>query len=104
MWQRVSTGPLQPRHRWTVTMTAATTTEIFLGVPLAGEDRPTTPLTPRESEVLLKLTSGRTARAIARELGVSERTVRKHLEHVYAKLGVHDRLGAVLLALRTGAL
>ena len=83
-------------------MTAATITPLFLGVPLAGERRPTPPLTPRESEVLLKLTSGRTARAIARELGVSERTVRKHLEHVYEKLGVHDRLGAVLLALRTG--
>ena len=86
-------------------MTAATTTsQILPGVPLAGEGRPTAPLTPRESEVLRKLTSGRTARAIARELGVSERTVRKHLEHVYEKLGVHDRLGAVLLALRTGAL
>ena len=85
-------------------MTPATTTsQILPGVPLAGECRPTAPLTPRESEVMLKLTSGRTARAIARELGVSERTVRKHLEHVYEKLGVHDRLGAVLLALRTGA-
>jgi DNA-binding CsgD family transcriptional regulator len=59
-------------------------------------------LTAREAEVLRCLASGRTARAIGRELGVSELTIRKHLENVYAKLDVHDRLDAVLAAIRTG--
>jgi DNA-binding CsgD family transcriptional regulator len=52
-------------------------------------------LTAREVEVLQSLSAGRTAQAIARRLDVSLGTVRKHLEHVYRKLGVQDRLSAV---------
>ena len=51
-------------------------------------------LTDRENEVLLLVASGRTAARIGRE--ISERTVHKHLENVYLKLGVHDRISAVL--------
>lgn len=57
-----------------------------------------TVLTPREAAVLRLLADGLTAAAIARRLSVSERTIHKHLEHVYAKLSVSDRLSAVLLA------
>jgi DNA-binding CsgD family transcriptional regulator len=53
-------------------------------------------LTDRENEVLLLVASGRTAARIGRELRISERTVHKHLENVYLKLGVHDRISAVL--------
>lgn len=52
-------------------------------------------LTHREVEVLFLLREGLLARAIAGRLGLSERTVHKHLASVYAKLGVHDRLLAV---------
>jgi DNA-binding CsgD family transcriptional regulator len=52
-------------------------------------------LTPREIDVLELLTSGRTAGAIGRRLMIAERTVQKHLQRVYTKLGVADRLGAV---------
>ena len=45
--------------------------------------------------VLCLLAEGLTATAIASRLGCSAGTVRKHLEHAYAKLGVHDRLLAV---------
>ncbi len=38
---------------------------------------------------------GLTNRQIGRELGISEGTVRKHLEHVYARLGVTNRMSAV---------
>jgi DNA-binding CsgD family transcriptional regulator len=55
-------------------------------------------LTAREQQVLAALTDGLTAHAIAHRLGTREATVRKHLEHVYAKLGVNDRLAAVTLA------
>lgn len=52
-------------------------------------------LTSREIEVLRMLSDGLLARTIARRLGVSERTVHKHLGNLYAKLDVHDRLLAV---------
>jgi DNA-binding CsgD family transcriptional regulator len=61
-------------------------------------------LTPRESAVLDLLASGGTARAIARRLAVGERTVQKHLQHVYTKLGVADRLAAVQRAQVLGLL
>lgn len=54
------------------------------------------PLTVREQDVLAHLAGGMTARQIARRLAISDTTVRKHLEHAYAKLGVHDRLTATI--------
>ncbi len=63
---------------------------------LPREPSPAEPLTPREGEVLQLLATGASAAQIARELGVSPATVRKHLEHLYAKLGAHDRMSAVL--------
>jgi DNA-binding CsgD family transcriptional regulator len=59
-------------------------------------------LTPRERSVLALLSQGLTAGAIARRLDIAERTVHKHLERCYAKLGVTDRLSAVLHAQRLG--
>ncbi|MHA6523058.1 helix-turn-helix transcriptional regulator [Tessaracoccus sp. G1721] len=55
-------------------------------------------LTPRERVVLQLLADGLTAQAIANRLAVSSRTVHKHLEHLYRKLGASDRLTAVLRA------
>lgn len=55
-------------------------------------------LTGREQAVLVLLDQGRTAEAIARQLGISPRTVHKHLENLYRKLGVSDRLRAVVVA------
>lgn len=59
-------------------------------------------LTGRETAVLALLAQGLTAVAIAHRLGVSHRTVHKHLEHIYAKLRVGDRLSAVVLAHQMG--
>ena len=61
-------------------------------------------LTDRELAVLHLLVEGCTAVAMAHRLGISVRTVQKHLEHVYRKLGVCDRLRAVLAAQRSGLL
>ena len=55
-------------------------------------------LTPRETEVLSWLAKGKTNRDIADILGLSHRTVNKHLEHVFAKLGVETRAAAAALA------
>jgi DNA-binding CsgD family transcriptional regulator len=49
----------------------------------------------REAEVFLRVIRGMTNREIADQLVVSPRTVEKHLEHVYAKLGVESRHGAI---------
>jgi DNA-binding CsgD family transcriptional regulator len=61
-------------------------------------------LTPRELAVLALLAEGLTAASIGRRLMITERTVHKHLQHSYTKLGVTDRLGAVLRAQRIGLL
>ena len=52
-------------------------------------------LTEREVAILRLVAAGRTNSAIAHELQLSPRTVAKHLEHVYRKLGVSSRAAAV---------
>jgi DNA-binding NarL/FixJ family response regulator len=59
-------------------------------------------LTPREHEVLALVARGMANKRIARELGLSEKTVKAHVGHLLAKLGVADRTQAALLAVRTG--
>ena len=64
------------------------------GVPAVG--KPAGPeLTPREREVLAWLASGKTDRDIGDILAISRRTVHKHLQRVYEKLGVETRTAAV---------
>lgn len=57
-------------------------------------------LTPRETEVLSWVAKGKTNRDVADILGMSPRTVNKHLEHVFEKLGVETRAAATALASR----
>jgi DNA-binding NarL/FixJ family response regulator len=59
-------------------------------------------LTSREREVLALIARGRSNKLIARELGISEKTVKTHVGHVLAKLGVTDRTQAAVIAVRTG--
>ena len=59
-------------------------------------------LTPREREVLALVADGRSNREIARQLHVSEKTVKAHVSAVLAKLGVADRTQAAVLAVRHG--
>jgi DNA-binding CsgD family transcriptional regulator len=63
-----------------------------------GDSRSPIPLTAREREVLRCVSAGATNKEIARQLSVSELTVRKHLENIFAKLGVHTRTAAVAQA------
>lgn len=53
----------------------------------AGRD-----LTARECQIIDLVTTGLTAVAIGHLLGISQRTVSKHIQNAYAKLGIHDRL------------
>lgn len=59
-------------------------------------------LTAREEEVLTLMADGRTNSEIARRLVLSDKTVRNHITNLFAKLGVTDRRGAVLLARDAG--
>ena len=54
-------------------------------------------LTPRETDVLAWVAKGKTNRDIGEILGMSPRTVNKHLEHIYVKLGVETRSAAAAL-------
>jgi DNA-binding NarL/FixJ family response regulator len=58
-------------------------------------------LTAREAEVLLWVGHGKGTRDIADILGLSPRTVQKHLETIYTKLGVENRAAAAAIAIRT---
>lgn len=71
---------------------------------LARLRNPTPTLSARELEVLRLVAGGRTNREVARELFVSEATVKTHLVHVFEKLGVDSRTGAVSRARELGLL
>jgi DNA-binding NarL/FixJ family response regulator len=59
-------------------------------------------LTQRESEILSYVVSGLSNRGIATKLTIGDETVKSHLRSIYRKLGVNDRTGAVVMALREG--
>lgn len=59
-------------------------------------------LTRREREVLQALSEGFDAREIATRLHITTETERNHMSHIFAKLGVHSRLQAVVFAARHG--
>ncbi|QDQ91638.1 response regulator transcription factor [Rhodococcus sp. WB9] len=62
--------------------------------------RPEAALTPREAELLTLLAKGMTNKELGKALFISEATVKTHLAHIYAKLGVDTRAAAVSVALR----
>lgn len=59
-------------------------------------------LTPREIEVLCLVARGASNKEIAAALVISEKTARNHVERTYAKIGVSNRIGASMYALRHG--
>lgn len=59
-------------------------------------------LTRREMQVLRLVTSGKTNQVAAHELGISEKTVERHLQSVFAKLGVVSRVEAAVRLVRAG--
>jgi DNA-binding NarL/FixJ family response regulator len=69
---------------------------------LAGAGPPPQVLTPRERDVLTLLSRGLSNKRIALELGLREKTVKVHVTHILAKLGVSDRTQAALYATREG--
>ena len=83
--------------------------ESALAPPIAARllERMRTPqvsLSTREIEVLDRVAAGRSNGEIARELVITEQTVKSHLVHIYTKLGVSSRTAAVSLARERGIL
>lgn len=66
------------------------------GTPI-GED-----LTQREQEILVMLTEGKTNKEIAKQLSLSEGTVRFHVSNILSKLGVNNRTEAASMAIQQG--
>lgn len=67
--------------------------------PLSPQSLEILGLTKREAEVLFWVAKDQTTKEIVEQLGMSDRTAKKHLEHIYEKLGVQTRTGAVMYAL-----
>lgn len=65
-------------------------------------DAPVEALTDREMEVLASLARGLTNKAIAIQLGISDRTVQGHIAHIFRKMGVSNRTEAVIRAVSLG--
>jgi DNA-binding NarL/FixJ family response regulator len=67
-----------------------------------AERMPSVELTPREREVLVCITQGRSNREIAEQLRIAEKTVRIHVSSVLDKMGARDRTQATIYALQRG--
>jgi HD-GYP domain-containing protein (c-di-GMP phosphodiesterase class II) len=91
--ERASSGRLDPTAVGAVLEAAG-----HRPVRAARADR----LTPREAEILVHVARGESNRAIAERLTLSEKTVRNHVERIYTKIAVNNRIGASLYALEHG--
>lgn len=68
----------------------------------ADNDSPFSKLTPRENEILSHLAEGQSNKVIARNLGISDGTVKLHVKSILRKLGVHSRVEAAVIAVEEG--
>jgi len=77
--------------------------DLTLALPQATlPARPTAQITQREAEILQMLAAGLANKAIARQLQISEHTVKFHLGSIFSKLGVRSRTEAVISGVRLG--
>jgi len=72
------------------------------GAVAADSSDPFSDLTPRENEILGLLAEGQSNKMIARNLGISDGTVKLHVKSILRKLGVHSRVEAAVIAVEQG--
>jgi len=66
------------------------------------DEGPFSSLTPREHEILCLLADGQSNKLIARNLGISDGTVKLHVKAILRKLGIHSRVEAAVIAVEQG--
>lgn len=91
--KRILSGETVVAPELTVALARAVRGEEPAAVPQAIEQ-----LTPREREILCLLAEGQSNKVIARNLGISDGTVKLHVKAILRKLGVHSRVEAAVLA------
>jgi two-component system nitrate/nitrite response regulator NarL len=69
---------------------------------LDDDEGPFSELTPREMEILCLLAEGQSNKLIARNLGISDGTVKLHVKAILRKLGIHSRVEAAVIAVEQG--
>ena len=69
---------------------------------VVDDDGPFSDLTPREMEILCLLAEGQSNKLIARNLGISDGTVKLHVKAILRKLGIHSRVEAAVIAVEQG--
>lgn len=86
------------------TLTAVLAKVVQGDTPLPEEEKlsPFDELTPRETEILCLLAEGQSNKVIARNLGISDGTVKLHVKAILRKLGVHSRVEAAVIAVEHG--
>jgi NarL family two-component system response regulator LiaR len=95
-------GAIRTVHAGEALLHPAAAARVMAELVDAARPTPAALLTPRENEVLALIARGRSNKVIARELGVSEKTVKTHVSNLLGKLGVADRTQAALYAVREG--
>jgi len=89
-------------HAGEVLLDPVVAARLIEALAVDGPEGPLDRLTPRELDVLRLIGRGLANKRIAAELRVSEKTVKTHVGHLLAKLGVTDRTQAAVLALHEG--
>ena len=93
---------IRTAHAGQAPLSPAVATRLVDRMATGGRPRAAEQLTPRELDVLGLIARGYANKRIALELGVAEKTVKTHVGHVLAKLGLSDRTQAALYAVREG--
>jgi ATP/maltotriose-dependent transcriptional regulator MalT len=102
--KRIERDYLQNEIRDYLDMLASRTQETPKETAAAEAELPVieSPLTDRELQVIQLLGEGRSNKETAATLHISDQTVKNHISHIFAKLGVNDRTSAVLMAISNG--
>jgi DNA-binding NarL/FixJ family response regulator len=95
-------GSLDDDERMSVSSTSSVAALAAALVPGLREVVNSTPLTPRERQVLSLVAEGLAAKQVARQLGISHKTVERHKTRIFAKLRVPNQTAAVRVALADG--